>query len=90
MPSILQIEGLSLPKSGGRGGSIDDFTSDTCGGAGAGSMDEEDRDTCKGEWREGGGGRSMADTSGLGGGVGRKRSMVRSSNAASGDACSDE
>ena len=48
-------------------------------------MDEGAHDTCEGE--EGGGGRLMDNTSGLGGGVGRKRSMGRSSNVASGDAC---
>ena len=68
----------------GGGGSIDNCTSDKCGGGRGGSVDEEARDTCEGE---GGGGRSMVNTSGLRGGVGRKRSMGRSLSPASIDAC---
>lgn len=83
IPMLLEIEGLSIPMSGGGCGSVDDCTSDTHGGGGGGSVDEEYIDTCEGEGWGGGGGRSMdgvvANTSGLGG-LGRKRSMGRSSN----------
>ena len=49
MPLLVEIEGLSMAMSGGGGGLIDDYTSDTCGG---GSMDEEAHDTCEGEGGE--------------------------------------
>ena len=77
-----------MPMLGGGGGLVNKFISETCGGGGRGLVDEEACDTCEGEvgGRGGGGGRSMGDTSGLGGGVGRKRSMHRLSNAAFGDA----
>ena len=69
MTLLLEIEGLSMPVSGRGGGSINDCTSDTCGGGGGGLVDEESCDTCEGEG--GGGGRLIdgvaADTSGLGG-----------------------
>ena len=87
MHPLLEIKGLSMPMLGGGGGLVDKCTSDTCGG---GLVDEEACDTFEGEGVGGGGGRSMGDTNGLGGGVGRKISMGRSSNVASGDAWSDE
>ena len=46
IPMLLQIEGLSIPMSGGGCGSTNDCTSDTRGG---GSVDGEDSDTCEGE-----------------------------------------
>ena len=88
MPPLLEIEGLSIPMSGGGGGSVDHGTGDACGG---GSMDEETCDTCKGEG--GGGVRLMdgaeIDTSGLGGGE-RIRIVGGSINGAYGDACGDK
>ena len=59
IPPLLEIEGLSMLMSRGGGGSVNDYTSDTCGGGGGVSMDEETRDTWKGEGGGGGGGKSM-------------------------------
>ena len=56
-------------------------------------MDEEAHDTSEGEGARGArgaGGRSMANTSGLGEEVGRKRSMGRPSNVAFGNGCSNK
>ena len=87
MPLLLEIEGLSMPMSGGGGGLVDNCIGATCGG---GLVDEEAHDTCEGEGARGGGRRSMdgvvADTSGLGGG-GRIRRVGRLVNGAFGDAC---
>ena len=66
MPLLLKIEGLSMPMLGGGGELVDDCTSDTCGGGGGGLVDEDTCDTCEGEEGGEGGGRSMADISGLG------------------------
>ena len=76
-----------MPMLGGGGGLVDNCTSDTCGG---GLVDEEAHDTCEGEGGGGRGRRSMDETGGLGGGVGRKISIGRLSNAIVGDACSGE
>ena len=53
MPLLLEIEGLSIPMSRGRGGLVNNYTGDTCGGGGRGSVDEKSHDTCE---EEGGGG----------------------------------
>lgn len=91
MPPLPEIECLWIPMSGGGGGSVGDYTSDTCGGV---LVDEEARYTCEGEVGGGGWGWLMdgitTDTSGLGGGLGRIRSMGRSLNGASSDACCGE
>ena len=49
MPSLVEIEGLSIPMSRGGGGLVDNNTGDTCGG---GLVDEEAHDMCR---EEGGG-----------------------------------
>lgn len=72
MPSLLEIKDLSMPMSGGGGGSVDDYNGAACGGGGGGLVDDEARDTCEGEGGWGGGrGRSMdgvaTGISGLGG-----------------------
>ena len=76
MTLSLEIEGLSIPMSGGGDGSSNYYTSDTSGGGGGVSLGVEACDTCDGEGGSGGG-RLMGNTSGLGGGVGRKWSMGR-------------
>ena len=60
----------------------------TCWGGVGGLLDEEAHVTYEGEGGGRGGGRSMANSSRLGGGVRRKRRMGISLNATSSDACS--
>lgn len=49
MPPLLEIKGLSVPMSGGGGGSVNDSVGDARGGHGGGLVDEEACATCKGE-----------------------------------------
>ena len=49
MPPLLEIEGLTMSMSRGRGGSVDDNTGDTCGGGGTRSVDEGAHDMCRGK-----------------------------------------